>query len=120
MPTINLRPIQTGDACYLTDHHNRPGECIITVTMCDAVPDYAGVLAELHHIMTFSTACGLPAPASPRRAASPADLREVAQWCEAQWQFAQADMPAAADRDDEGGDESERYLDCHILATWEV
>jgi hypothetical protein len=118
--TINLRPIQTGDACYLTDHHNRPGECIITVTMSDAVPDYVGALAELHHMLTFSTTLGLPAPASPHRCANPADLREVVNWCDHEWQLAQADMPAAADRDSAGGDESERYLNCHILATWEV
>jgi hypothetical protein len=49
----------------------------------------------------------------------PADLAQVVRWCAAQWQAALADMPAEVDRDTDG-DDSERYLECHILATWEV
>jgi hypothetical protein len=114
--TINLRPIQTGDACYLTDHHNRPGECIITVTMHDSCRSSSTALVTLCDAIDNEpripvTRCSVP---SMRGAA------EAAKWCATEWRLAQADMPAERDRDNEGGDEAERYLECHILATWEV
>lgn len=106
--TINLRPIQTGDASYLTDHHNRDGECIITVTMTD------GCSTAEHAQEAMFDAPGLPSVNF-----DPADLAHAARWCVAEWQAAQLDMPAQQDRDTDG-DDSERYLECHILATWEV
>jgi hypothetical protein len=114
--TINLRPIQTGDACYLTDHHNRPGECIVTLTMTDACLSSSTALVMLCDAIDNEpripvTRCNVP---SMRGAA------DCAVWCINEWRAAQGDMPAAADRDNEGGDEADRYLDCHILATWEV
>ena len=111
MPTIHLKPIQTGDACYLQDHHSREGECIITVTMTDgcSTADHAqmAIISEL-----AERPCG-DIPVDWR------DLFSVMRWCAEQWQLARADMPAETDRDT-GGDDSERYLECHILATWEV
>lgn len=110
---INLRPIQTGDACYLTDHHNREGECIITVTMhdgCTSADDaQMAIISELadREVTANKPVCWR-------------DLFSVMRWCAAAWVLAQADMPAETDRDTVGGDQSERYLECHILATWEV
>lgn len=109
--TINLRPIQTGDACYLTDHHNRDGECIVTVTMHDGCTSLDHAQEELF-AAAQDAGCG--------ENFDPADLARVVLWCANQWILAQADMPAETDRDSEGGDQSERYLECHILATWEV
>ena len=107
--TIYLRPIQTGDACYLQDRHNRDGERILAITTCDgcATTDHA-------QEAIFDAAAELPSVNF-----DPADLAHAARWCEAQWLAAQADMPAAEDRDTDG-DDSERYLECHILATWEA
>jgi hypothetical protein len=111
--TIHLKPVQTGDACYLQDHHNRDGECIITVTMTDgAATKQAAEEQILAELMDSRAPYG-------ERGADMAELASVAAWCAAQWQAAQADMPAEVDRDTEG-DDSERYLECHILATWEV
>lgn len=112
MPTlINLRPIQTGDSCYLTDHHNRPGECIITVMMtdgCTSDGDAADALVcEGRTLGVADTAAEYDA----------SDLASVARWCAEQWRIAEADMPAATDRDTQGDDDA-RYLECHILATW--
>ena len=106
---INLRPIQTGDACYLQNHHNREGECIITVVMNDAC------YSAEHALFNFAdqlTGMGFDPSAD-------AGGWDVAKWCAEQWQLAQADMPAETDRDTRGRDE-ERYLECHILATWKV
>lgn len=110
---INLRPIQTGDACYLTDHHSRDGECIITITMMDGTDTW--LQAEKAICEAILGEDRIPAGAECSRP----DLDSVAQWCADQWQLAQADMPPQVDRDTDG-DDSERYLDCHILATWEV
>jgi hypothetical protein len=113
MPTlVNLRPIQTGDACYLTDHHNRDGEAIITVVMHDGI-------TTLDHAQEALFDAAETAGISVNF--DPADLARVVLWCGNQWVLAQVDMPRAADRDNEAeGDESERYLECHILATWEA
>lgn len=117
MPTlINLRPIQTGDACYLTDHHNRPGECIITVTMCDGCSTAEHAKEAVYDVADFEVLGSVPSDSM----LDDDSLLDVANWCAAQWQLAQVDMPAERDRDNEGGDETERYLECHILATWEV
>ena len=110
MPTIHLKPIQTGDACYLQDHHNRDGECLVTVTMTDGCSTAEHAQEAL---FDAAEAAGLSVNFDP------ADLARVVAWCAEQWRLAQADMPAETDRDTEG-DESERYLECHILATWEV
>jgi hypothetical protein len=110
--TISLRPIQTGDACYLTDHHNRDGECIITVVMHDGCNTAYGAYCAMSEEIS-----GIgPRP----RTIHGGDLVDVANWCLDQWLLAQADMPAETDRDTVGGDQSERYLECHILASWEV
>lgn len=108
--TINLRPIQTGDASYLTDHHNRDGECIITVTMSDSCST-----AEHAQEALFDGAD----ERLPSVNFDPADLARVARWCATWWQDAQDDMSAQQDRDTDG-DDSERYLECHMLATWEA
>lgn len=112
MPTINLRPIQTGDACYLLDHHNRPGECIITVAMSDGCSTSDAAKEELAYQL-YDTIGDV-------RFADVQEYSHVAAWCAREWQLAKDDMPAAADRDNEGGDEADRYLECHILATWEA
>lgn len=118
MPTIHLRPIQTGDACYLQDHHNRDGECIITVTMTDSCSTVAQARAALNDLLAMGVLTGrLPRLAVLNPPMD--DIANVVRWCAEQWQLAQADMPAETDRDTEG-DDSERYLECHILATWEV
>lgn len=110
--TIYLKPIATGDACYLQDHHNRDGECLLTVTMMDGHSSVAHVIDSLPY--TLGDACCLQ-----DFDIDAADLASVTKWCAEQWQLAQADMPAVEDRDTDG-DDSGRYLDCHILATWEV
>lgn len=111
MTTISLRPIQTGDACYLLDHHNRDGECIITVTMSDDCSSWA----DAKWMLCNDDSCTAPGTMDY----DAEDLASVAKWCAAQWQAAQADMPPQTDRDTDGDDDA-RYLDCHILATWEV
>ena len=114
MPTIHLKPIQTGDACYLQDHHNRDGECLVTVTMTDGCGTQQA--AEEQILSGMHADDRIP---YGERKVDMGDLASVAAWCAEQWQLAQADMPAETDRDTEG-DDSERYLECHILATWEV
>ena len=104
---INLKPIQTGDACYLLDHHNRDGEALLTVTMydgCSTMDHAQEVLFEAAH----------QHGRVPSENFATIGLHWVARWCEQEWQLAQADMPAGTDDDDAP------YLDCHILATWEV
>ena len=110
MPTTHLKPIQTGDACYLQDHHNRDGECLVTVTMSDSC-------STAEHAATAIGEAVYDRLSDSRFA--PGALTTVAAWCAEQWQLAQVDMPAETDRDTEG-DDSERYLECHILATWEA
>ena len=109
---INLRPIQTGDACYLQDHHNREGECIITVVMNDACYSMDHAVQAIAEEANIGRA--------PRHLFfNNDDMYAAVKWCAEQWQLAQADLPPETDRDTEGQDE-ERYLECHILATWEV
>lgn len=109
---INLRPIQTGDACYLQDHHNREGECVITVVMNGAC--YSADYAQMAIISELADRAEIASTPVCWR-----DLFSVMRWCAEQWQLAQADMPPETDRDTEGQDE-DRYLECHILATWEA
>lgn len=108
---ISLRPIQTGDACYLQDHHNRDGECIITVTMHDGCSTVAAAQAAIWDAANAADVGGA--------GYLHLDTGAVAEWCAAQWQLVQACRPAATDRDTDGQDE-DRYLECHILASWEV
>ena len=113
--TINLRPLQTGDACYLTDHHNREGECITTVMMHDGAP--TAQAAEEAILCALLDEERVP---YGEHGVEIADVVACGKWCAAEWVLAQADMPEETDRDTTGGDQSERYLECHILATWEV
>ena len=114
MPTIHLKPIQTGDACYLQDHHNRDGECLITVTMMDGCSTQYLACKAVRAALRDSSR--VPYGKMPMEIGA---IARVAAWCAEQWRLAQVDMPAETDRDTEG-DDSERYLECHILATWEV
>lgn len=103
---IRLRPIQTGEASYLTDHHNRPGEQLLLVTMYDGCHTAEHAEGALYDAAGFA--------GHKARDVDAVSLASVARWCADQWRLAQADMPAETDDDDS------RYLDCHILATWEI
>jgi len=107
---ISLKPIQTGDACYLQDHHNRPGECIITVTMTDGCNTPSLARQAILDALDESDRV-------PESRVDAAVVDALALWSTQMWLNAQGDLPPATDRDTCGEDE-DRYLDCHILATW--
>lgn len=116
MPTlIHLRALHTGGSCDFSEYDRMQGQRVLTVTMFDGCETADNAQEAL-----FDAA----APYGQRVPSSnfdPSDLATVTRWCAAQWDAAQADLPARRDR--EGGtseDNDRRFLECHILATWEV
>jgi hypothetical protein len=104
---LSFRPVQTGDSCYLQDHHNRPGECLITVS----ATDHIGVGEAVDSICeAVRMEDRIPHPADMYAD----DMQSAGVWVVDSYRAATADAPPASE------DDEPFYLDCHILVTWQT